>query len=118
MSSSCICIFDCVENRGQCLGLGLVPEPVQWRSCPSHSGWSCGKYDKKLLAIRRVSDVSSAASDDVGRPFVGIIKAEAMLGEAVVFPRPWPSLLWCDTPVSLRVLLSTISSAIISCKQI
>jgi hypothetical protein len=43
------------------------------------------------LAIRRVSDVSSTASSDVGRPVVDIIKVEATLGEAEVFPRPWPS---------------------------
>jgi hypothetical protein len=91
MSGSCICIFDSVESRGQCRGLGHVPEPVRWRSCPSRSGWSSGKYGKKLLAIRRVSDVSSTASSDVGRPVVDIIKVEATLGEAEVFPRPWPS---------------------------
>jgi hypothetical protein len=80
VSGSCICIFDCAESRGQCQGLGRAPKPVRWRSCTSRSGWSSGKYGKKLLAIRRVSDISSTASSDGGRAVVGIIKAEAMLG--------------------------------------
>ena len=41
---------------------------------------------KKLLAICRVSNVSSTTSGDVGRPFVGIIKAEATLGRGGSLP--------------------------------
>jgi hypothetical protein len=38
------------------------------------------------LAIHRVSDVSFTASDDVGCPFVGIIKAEVTLGRGRSLP--------------------------------
>jgi hypothetical protein len=60
----------------------------------SRSGWSGGKYGEKLLVIRRVSDVSSAASNDVGCPFVDNITAEAPLGRGRSLPWPWLSLLW------------------------
>jgi hypothetical protein len=37
--------------------------------------------EKKTLGNSRVSDVSSAASSDIGCPFVDTIKAEAILGQ-------------------------------------
>jgi hypothetical protein len=94
MSGSCICICDRAESQGQGLGLGHVPKLLRWRIYPSRGGWSSGKYGEKLFTIRRVSDVSSITSGDVWCPFVDTIKAEAMLGKAEVFPRPWPSLLY------------------------
>jgi hypothetical protein len=85
MSGSCICIFDYVESRGQSRALSHVPKPVWWGSCPSRSGWSSGKYVKNILVIRRVSDVSSVASDDVGHPFVDITRPKPRSGEAEIF---------------------------------
>jgi hypothetical protein len=94
VSGSCICIFDSVESRGQCLGFGHVLEHVQRGSYPSHSGCSSGKYGEKVLAICRVCDVSSAVSSDVECPFVDIIKVKATfsqgrsLPEAMAEPEP------------------------------
>jgi hypothetical protein len=60
---------------------------VRWRICLSRSGWSSGKYGKKLLAISRLFDVSSASSGDVGCPFVDTIKAENTLGRGRCLPK-------------------------------
>jgi hypothetical protein len=94
MSGSCIRIFDRAESRGQDMGLGHVPEPVRWRSCPSRSGWSSGKYDKS--SWRYVECATSALQLLVTSDILLSIlsRPKPCSGEAEVFLRPWPSLLW------------------------